>query len=113
MSKKHYRVTSILEPFIDFSHIPPSVLENASDRGTRVHDYCSRYAMGGIVVCIDDDCKPYFKSFKQWFDQFVKEVHISEVRFYSDLAKLTGKLDLFCKVEGISEGVLIDLKTPQ
>lgn len=110
---KHYRVTEILEVFSDFDSIPRQILENASDRGNRVHDYCSRYALGGTVLIVDEDCKPYFDSFKKWFDEFVEEVFLSEERFYIDSAMLTGKLDLYCRVEGMGDALVIDIKTPQ
>ena len=106
-------MSSVLGIFSDFDGIPPKILNNAADRGTRVHDYCSRYALGGTILSIDDDCKPYFKSFTKWFDMLVKEVFISEERLFCDTRNLTGKLDLFCKVEGISGALVIDIKTPQ
>lgn len=110
---KYYRVTSILSPYSDYDLIPPGTLKKASDRGSSVHDYCSAYALGGTVIDVDDDCKPYFKSFKEWFDMLNVEVFFSEKRFFSRKAMLTGKLDLFCSIEGISDCVVIDIKTPQ
>lgn len=110
---KYYRVTSILSPYSDYDHIPRETLEKASDRGTRVHDYCSAYALGATVIGIDDDCKPYFNSFKEWFDMLDVEVFFSEKRFFSKKAMLTGKIDLVCRVEGVSDCVVIDIKTPQ
>lgn len=110
---KYYRVTSILSPYSDYDHIPKETLERASVRGSRVHDYCSAYALGGTVIDVDEDCKPYFKSFKKWFNMLEVEVFFSEKRFFSKKAMLTGKLDLFCRVDGISDAVVIDIKTPQ
>jgi hypothetical protein len=99
--------------FSDFDHIPPKIIDNAKDRGTRVHDYCSRHALGGTILSIDKDCEPYFESFTKWFDEYVEEVFFSEERYYFDSAMLTGKLDLYCRAEGIGDALVIDIKTPQ
>ncbi len=113
MSNKYYRVTEVLQPFSDFDHIPEKNVKRAADRGQRVHDYCSAYALGGTIIDVDIDCKPYFKSFKLWFNEYVTEVHISEQRFYSRGDMLTGKLDLYCFSQSMGGNLIIDIKTPQ
>lgn len=113
MKEGFYRVTQILERFSDFGSIPNEVLLTATDRGTRVHDYCSSHALGGTLLNIDDDCAPYFDSFTQWFDKYVTTVHFSEERFYDEKKMLTGKIDLYCFSEEMGGNIIIDIKTPQ
>jgi len=107
------RVTSVLNPFTDFSMIEPAVLANASDRGTRVHNFCELYAKNLLIEPVDEDCKPYVESFIEWFDNFVGEVLHVEERLYCDDLKITGQIDLICKLKGSDRIYIIDLKTPQ
>lgn len=106
------RVTEVLSPFSDFSHIEPAVLANAADRGSRVHDYCEAHAKHLFVFDVDKDCKPYFESFKRWFDETVEEVAVVEERFYSDTYRITGKVDLICRLKGDECFSIVDYKTP-
>ena len=76
---KYPSTTQVLSPHIDFSMVPPSVMEIATARGSMVHDLCARHAQGEWIVpsLIREDCKGYFDSFLQWFD-LVETVHLVE-----------------------------------
>lgn len=112
MNSKHFRVTEVLEPFVDFSMIPPQVLENASRRGNRVHDLCEDYVKTGETFCPVLSDKPYLESFMKWFDSRVEVYYFAEHRITSDSARLTGQIDLLVKMKGDAEGAtLVDIKT--
>jgi hypothetical protein len=107
------RVTEVLSPFAKLDHIDPIVLENAADRGRRVHKYCESYALGLFVADVDNDCKHYFNAFKEWFDYSVVGVVHTEMRINSDKLKLTGAFDMSVLLKGDDGLTLIDIKTPQ
>jgi len=107
------RVTSILNPFTDFSQIHPDVLANAADRGTRVHRFCELYVKNLLIEPIDEDCKPYFESFVQWFDTVVDEVVKAEQRLFCDHWKITGQIDLVLRLKDSDSVHIVDIKTPQ
>lgn len=111
--ERYRRVTEILSPFTDFSMIAPHVLENAADRGTRTHHFCELYIKNLLIEPVDEDCKPYFESFVQWYDFMVSEVLHVEQRLFCDDWKITGQIDLICRLKDSDTIYIVDLKTPQ
>jgi len=109
----YIRVTDVLKPFTNFSHIDPAVLKNAADRGTRVHKYCELYAQNMLIEQPLSDCKGYVDSFKDWFDDNVEEVISLEKRINHELLKISGKYDLVITKKGNPTRHLVDIKTPQ
>jgi hypothetical protein len=109
----YVRVTDVLKPFVNLSHIDPAVLQNAADRGTRVHKYCELYAQNMLIEDPTDECKGYVKSFKEWFDKNVGEVISLEKRLNHPILKISGKYDLLVSLKERNEICLIDIKTPQ
>lgn len=109
----YYRVSSVLEAHTGFHSIQKDVLENAADRGSRVHAFCELYAKGMLFMEVDTDCVPYFESFKAWFDSVVEKVEFTEKRLFCDDLRITGQVDMLCYLKGDKHPTLIDLKTPQ
>jgi hypothetical protein len=107
------RVTDVIKRFTNFDHIDPKVLNNAADRGTRVHKFCTMYALNLLVIDPDYDCKGYVNSFIHWFDKNVSYVVLASCRLNSAQYRLSGELDLMCVLKNGSDNVLIDLKTPR
>lgn len=122
ISPGYARVTEILSPWVDFSKIDPQVLQNAADRGTRVHLHCENYAnLLGLHAChmfdlttVDDQCLPYVQSYIGWFDENVDAVYECEKRVYCDQQMFCGKPDQIVHLKGDPEDclTLIDIKTP-
>jgi|SRR5271169_993228 len=108
------RVTEILKPFSKFENIKPEVLQNAADRGTRVHSFCEMYANNLFIDDIDDDCKGYIQSFKPWWDEMVVKLIYSEQRINNDQFKISGKFDFVVLLKGDPENhwTILDIKTP-
>jgi len=104
-------VTEVLSPFVDFSMIAPSVLDAASERGTRVHDICAGIAQGFYIADVPSECKGYVDSFQRWLDFFVGKVILVETRLVDDAFMYHGQIDLFVTAKR-GEQMLIDLKTP-
>jgi len=96
------RITEILSPYMDFSHIE-----------TRVHRYCDLYVKNLLIEPVDEDCKPYIDSFIDWFDFIVDEVIQSEQRLFCDRWKITGQIDLILKLKNTDATFLVDIKTQQ
>lgn len=113
MKSGYRRVTEILQAYTDFSMIDPAVLANAADRGSRVHRFCELYIKNLLIESVDNDCKPYFDSFKFWFDSVVEEVFFIEERLYCNDLKITGQIDLICSLRNSDKKFIIDFKTPQ
>jgi hypothetical protein len=105
-------VTEILKPYTKLDKIDPVVLANAADRGTRVHKWCTLYALNLLFIDVDPDCKGYVEAFKRWYDQYVDSMIREPTRLYCHQDRLTGEFDLYVKFKGSDASVLIDIKTP-
>jgi hypothetical protein len=104
-------VTQIMEPLERkvYGDISPITLENAADRGTRVHRAIEQHLKYGFLN-LDEDCSGYFNGFMKFISDHSdwKPIH-SEFRFYHKAFLYAGTCDLlFDTPKGI---VLVDLKT--
>jgi hypothetical protein len=111
--KGYTRVTEVLAPYKNFDNVLPEVLAHASDRGDKVHDFCDLYALNMLIEKPSEEVKPYFESFKNWFDEYVDEVIYTEKRLSHPDLFLTGQFDLLCRLKGSPALVLVDHKTPK
>jgi len=105
------RVTEIISPWSGLDKIPEATLQHAAERGTAVHEYCSRIAEGQFVMNVSEECRPYVDSFQLWFDSIVKETILSETRMTDENLGFTGQIDLLVKTK---DGIILlaDIKTP-
>lgn len=110
---KYPSVTQVLSPWVDYSRVPPDVLERAADRGRRVHALCASYAQGLWIPEIPEECAPYFESFTRWFDSSVEQVKAVEVELVDTVNGYCGHPDIICKIKGDKGLALPDIKTPQ
>ncbi len=104
-------VTSVLNPFADFSHVPPDRLEHAAARGTKVHDLCARIARGEYVIDLDPETAGYTASFMAWWARCAAEALLIEERLIDEALGFHGQPDLIVRLKH-GEIALIDLKTP-
>jgi hypothetical protein len=104
-------VTEIIEPWVDFSKVPPATLKAAGERGTAVHEACALYAQGIPVLSIPPEISGYVESYKRWFDQLIDEVILVEERLFDYAIGYNGQLDLVARTKGC-EVWLVDLKSP-
>jgi hypothetical protein len=104
-------VTTALSPFADFSAVPPDRLAYAALRGSSTHAACAAYARG-LPVFLSNGADPYFESFKNWFDKYVKRALFVEAEFSDpECYGIIGHVDL---VAELTDGrmVVVDYKTP-
>jgi hypothetical protein len=106
---KIYRVTEIIAPFTDFSHVPPDRLEAACDRGTEVHTYLHSYALG-LWSPRPEGYEGYCESGERWIDAHVRRVISSEQEYQDSILGFVGHPDLLAYTDmGL---MLVDYKTP-
>lgn len=105
-------VTQALQPFADFSRVPPDVLEEAKLRGSMAHDLFAAHALCLWVPSVPENCIGYFDSFRRWFDSTVVRVVAVEKRMVHPVYNYTGQLDLLCGIKGDEGDTLLDHKTP-
>ena len=104
-------VTTVLSPFNDFSQVPPERLEYASRRGTATHAACAAYARN-LPVFACNGVEPYFNSFRNWFDKYVKRALFVEAEFSDQSGYgIVGHVDLVAELVD-SRIVVVDYKTP-
>ncbi len=110
------RVTTPLSPYVQSEGIPRHRWANASDRGTRAHDFFASYANGLYIPKVDWDLEGYFKSYTAWYDRYVVRALLVEQRLIDDeILGLSGQIDLIAELRDIIPDrniiALIDDKT--
>lgn len=104
----YLRVTQVLYPFSGLQNIDADVVQNAANRGTKVHKICEGIIRGIGEIGVDDEVWGYVESFKKWWEEGVEVIEI-EKRFWDDELRITGQVDLIIKT---SDGdAIVDLKT--
>ena len=96
------------------ANVPRDLLEYAGDRGTRVHSFCTKHAIGAFIPGggVDSDCMGYFLSFQTWYHDYVKNTLWVEREFIDTDYGFVGHPDMGVVLkEGPS--AIIDLKTPR
>lgn len=105
---EYLRVTEVLSKFSGIEYIKPEVLENAAQRGTRVHKACEGIAKGLDGWDLPEEYQGYVESFKKWFNRGKDFVEI-EKRLYCSELGITGQIDFIIREpDGC---VIVDLKT--
>lgn len=103
-------VTEIISPYVNFSGIPPAILQAACERGTMVHD-----AVAGLLMddfpSIPDTISGYIESFERWRDAMVADVLLVEERLSDERLGYTGQIDLVARIQGDDCWTVIDWKT--
>lgn len=92
-------------------NIPTSILDNASERGTAVHqaiEFYNKYQFANI----SDDYKGYFEAYKKWREQRAEyEVKIkSELQVYHKILNYAGTIDMLI-TNTKNKNILVDIKT--
>jgi hypothetical protein len=108
---KYPSVTQVFGHYL--ADVPQKLLEYAGDRGTRVHRFCTSYAINAFMPGgVDDDCKGYFLSFQEWFHGHVKQVLWVEKEFVDHDFGFAGHPDLGLELKD-GRRTIVDLKTPR
>lgn len=104
-------VTTVLQPWTDFSMIKPEVLNAACERGTEIHGDCGAYALGNWYP-LPKAYSGYRKSFRSWFDNMVEKVIGVEMELVSKIFGFLGHPDIICELKDGSGVIIVDYKTP-
>ena len=100
------RVTDVLKIFTKFDHVDPSTLSERAYLGSLAHHYAEMYSLHLLIDSMPLVVKPYFISFKKWFDEYVEKVIACEMRVNSESLLLSGKIDLIVQLKGDDENTL-------
>lgn len=92
-------------------NIPTSILDNASERGTAVHqaiEFFNKYKFANI----NEEYEGYFEAYKKWYKEnrfpFIKIE--SEIQVYHNILRYAGTIDMLI-TDTLEEYILVDIKT--
>jgi len=87
------------------------ISKKASTRGTRIHKLCEDYIDGTYINPKDYDYNDFinFTLLKKVIDDHIDNIHMQEVRLYSDYLKMAGTVDCVAEFKGMLS--IIDFKT--
>ncbi|MEW5709794.1 MAG: hypothetical protein AB1830_12965 [Pseudomonadota bacterium] len=102
-------VTRILEPVIDYSRVPPEVLERKRQIGEAVHQAIALDLAHDLdEESVVEPWAPYFLAWRRFLAESGFEPHLFEHRLYHPKYGYAGTLDLWGRLKG--KYVLIDTK---
>ncbi len=93
-----------------YGEVPAHILENAADRGTRVHEAIEMYEKFGWMET-DTDTLPYMLAYQEWQKEHNFNIVASEYRFYHRTRFYAGTADALV-MDG-DDLCLMDGKTSQ
>lgn len=103
-------VTQVLAPLVDFSRVPPDVLEAKRELGTMVHEACHYWDEDDLDIdCIPAAVEPYLTAWQKFKAETRAEVLLCERRVFDPMLMYAGTLDRVLLIDGIKW--LVDLKT--
>lgn len=105
-------VTTVLQPFTDFSRIHPEVLKHAAERGTRIHGATAAHLLGLWVPKLPEDAQLRFDSFRRWADIMVDKVIWVEKEIHCDCFGFYGHPDAALILKDGPGVVVPDWKNP-
>ena len=105
-------VTTVLNPYTDFSMIHPEVLRKAAQRGTKIHTAAAAYLQGLWVPPLPEDVQLRFDSFKRWADIMVDKVIWVEKELHCDCYGFHGHPDAALILKDGPGVVVPDWKSP-
>ena len=91
-----------------YGEVPSHILENASDRGTRVHEAIEMVAKFGWMEA-DTDIMPYMLAYQEWEKEYGFKTVASEYRMYHRTRLYAGTADVLFMDE--DDLCLMDIKT--
>ncbi len=108
--KQYARVSDILKPFSNFSHIDEEVLSKKQSLGSHVHEAIND-DINEEFPLLWGQATGYFKSYEKW-KYAVSPIFLkSEHRYFDDTKMITGCIDALITLEGHELPILVDFKT--
>ena len=110
---KLYRVTEILEKYVNRDNIPDWRWDAAGDRGTRLHTCTANYLRGIWIPSVDLDVEPYFDSFVAWAQDMIEETFFVEKELKDSTYGFIGHADWIGILKPyLNSGAVVDWKSP-
>lgn len=113
MSRENFpgyrHVTDIIDVFQKFS-IPKKKLEEAADRGSRVHEAITA-KMSDEFYVESEDTEKYIEAFANFSYKYNFEKVLVKKRFFDEKLMITGEIDCLLKFEGDPYPTIVDFKT--
>lgn len=82
----------------------------ASERGTRMHEYCERFLKGeSFDIILENDRSMFQKAFLTPLINSVDNIYCIETQLFSTKYEYAGTVDLICEYDGIMS--IVDFKT--
>lgn len=91
-----------------YGDVVQSVLDNAADRGTRVHRATQMLDVVHDVEC-DEDIVPYVQAYVQFLRDHKPKWELIEHSFYNPECKYAGTVDRYGELDG--KKTIVDIKT--
>lgn len=109
--RQYARVTEVLSPFSDFSHIDPEVLANKCAIGTAVHQAIAD-DIEGEFPSPGPKGLGYYQSYEAWRKHLSVNFVASEARYYDEDLMISGQIDALAMMGWVQDlPVLVDFKT--
>ena len=104
-------VTEILEHItaVGYGKVNPSILEEAKERGTAVHELTEAIDLGFPPEYIDPALEGYAVAYLKFLEDYDVEWDYIEHRFYEPKMGFCGTIDRVGKIDG--EDAVLDIKT--
>ena len=93
-----------------YGDISQYTLDNAADRGSKVHKACENLDRYGDCE-VDDGIAPYIKAYLAFHEEHQPEWVAIEKPLASEAMKFAGTLDRVGKIKGVDGLVIVDLKS--
>ena len=106
-------ISTVGKHWLNFDAVPPEVLERACARGQDFHRLAALHVQNLWIDEIPNSCIGFFKSFSDWFKDFVEETIMSEQMLVHPTLGYTGTPDIIVRIKGDKGNCLIDHKTPR
>ena len=91
-----------------YGDVTQYVLDNAADRGTRVHNATQMLDVVHDVEC-DEDIVPYVQAYVDFLKKYNPKWDLIEHSFYNPECKYCGTIDRYGELEG--KKTIVDIKT--
>lgn len=110
---KFYRITEILEKYVNRENIPDWRWDAAGDRGSRLHDFIKNYLKGIWIASVDLDVEPYFDSFVAWAEEMIDSTLLVEKELKCPTYGIIGHVDWVGILKIHQDAItVIDWKSP-
>lgn len=110
---KYYRITEILDKYVERENIPVHYWDRATDRGQRLHTCIKHYLNRIFISRVDIDVEPYFDSFVSWAEAMIEEILLVERELKCPVYGFFGHPDFAGVLKTRTSGITtVDWKSP-